>query len=125
MLRIFLTVLVLAAAGLGQTSSDGSFSVRHAKRADFSLSPSQMREAEKVYQNTCAMVQSDFHSADKLRPHLTVVVGTDRTEVHSAGLKVDSGLEISMKEWNPRAFAQGVVVLAFQQMLTRDAITQL
>lgn len=125
MLKIFLTLLLLASAGLAQTSSEGSFAVRHAKHATFRLSSSQMHEAESLYENACAIVQHDFHSADRVRPHFTVVVGTDRNEVHSGGIKVDNGLEIWMKKWNPRVFVKGVVILAFQQLLTEDMITQL
>jgi hypothetical protein len=125
MLRVIFTLLLLASAGLAQSSSDGTFSVHHSKQANFSLSQPQMHEAESLYQSACAAVQHDFHSADQLHPHFIVVIGTDTNEVHSGGMRVDGGLEIWMKKWDSTVFAQGVVVLAFQQLLTRDAIKRL
>jgi hypothetical protein len=124
MAKIIFTLLVLASASLAQSSSDGSFSVRHAKHANFSLSGTQMHEAEILYQNTCETVRHDFHSADELRPHFTVVIGTDRNEVHAVHL-LHIGQEIWLKKWDPVAFAQAVVVLAFDEMLTREVVTQL
>jgi hypothetical protein len=126
MWRITLILLVLASAALAQSSSDGSFSVRHSKKASFSLSPAQMREAENLYRSACAVVEHDFHSgAGQLHPHLTVVIGAARNEVHAENTEIHVGNEIWMKKWEPTLFAQGVVVLAFGQMLTVDVIKQL
>lgn len=126
MLKIFVTLIVLASAGLAQSSSDGSFSVRHSKNANVSLSPAEMRQAENLYSMACAVVKHDFHSgAGELHPRFTVVIGAENNEVHSARMKHDSDAELWMKKWNPMVFAQGVVVLAFDEMLTRDVITQL
>ena len=123
MLRVMFVFLVLPAVGLAQSSTDGSFSVRHSKDANFSLSPSQIHEAESIYRSACAVVQHDFHiGVGELHPHLMVVIGAERNEVHSR--RTDVG-EIWMKKWNPILFAQGVVVLAFDQVLTRDVITKL
>jgi hypothetical protein len=125
MLKVLFTFLVLSSIGLAQSSSDGSFSVHDAKHPDFSLSKAEMREAESLYQSACAAVQREFHSTVELHPHFIVVIGAEKNEVHSGGMKVDGGLQIWMKRWTPTIFAQGVVVLAFQQLLTRDVITQL
>jgi hypothetical protein len=126
MLKVVFTLLVLAAAGLAQSSSDGSFSVRHSKKANFSLSKAQMREAERLYRSACAVVEHDFgRGADQLHPHLTVVVGKNRNEVHAEYTEIRVGDEIWMKKWDPSVFVQGVVVLAFSQMLTIDVIRQL
>jgi hypothetical protein len=125
MLRVLVTLLILASTVLAQSSSDGSFSVRHAKHANFSLSQAQMHEAETLYRSTCKAVQETFHSDVELHPHFTVIIGANRDEVHSGGMKVDSGLEIWMKKWNSTVYAQGVVVLAFQQLLTDDMVKRL
>ena len=126
MLKLMFALLVMASVGLAQSSSDGSFSVRNSRHENSSLSAAQMREAESLYQSACEAVQSDFHSTEGLHPHFTVVIDADRNEVHSRGMKVDSGgVQIWMKKWNPTVFAQGVVVLAFHELLTRDLITQL
>jgi hypothetical protein len=88
-----------------------------------------MREAESLYLSACAVVQHDFYrGAGELRPHFTVIIGADRNEVHSDQIKENSvpgQAEIWMKKWNPLMFAQGVTVLAFNQMLTKDVIKQL
>jgi hypothetical protein len=119
MFKIMFTLLVLASAGLAQSSPDGSFSVRHSKHAKFSLSPVQMREAESLYQSACAVVKRDFHGgAGELHPHFTVIIGADEDEVHGKA-------EIRMKKWNPAVFAQGVVVIAYYEALTADVVVQL
>ena len=126
MLRVIFTILVLASASLAQSSPDGSFSVRHSKKANFSLSPAQMREAESLYQNACAIVQRDFHRGEReLHPHFTVVIGADRDEVRAENTLLHVGNEIWMRKWHPSLFAQGVVVLAFGEMLTPDGIKEL
>ena len=123
MVKTIFTLLILVSAGLAQTAADGSFSVRRAADASYSLSPAQMREAERLYQSACAVVQREFHSgAVKLRPHVTVIIGTERNEVHSG--RTEPG-EIRMKKWDPITFTQGSVVLAFDGMLTNDVIVQL
>ena len=118
MLKVMFTLLVLASAGLAQSSSDGSFSVQHSKHAKFSLSPAQMREAESLYQTACAVVQRDFHSTSELHPHFKVLLGAEHDLVRAQN-------EIWMKKWDPMVFAEGVVVVAFYQLLTADMIKQL
>jgi hypothetical protein len=123
MFKAMFALLVLCSVGLAQSSSDESFSVHHFKKANYSLKPAQMREAENIYRNVCATVERDFHRAGtELHPRFTVVIGAEANEVHSRRTQAD---EIWMKKWNPMMFAQGVVVLAFDQMLTRDVIVQL
>jgi hypothetical protein len=135
MLKVTLVLLVLASAGLAQSSSDGSFSVHHSKHANFSISPAQMHEAESLYQSACSVVQHDFPVSGGSHPHFTVILGTDHNEVHGAERKEVSGSdrddvrakgEIWMTKWDPVVFAQGVVVLAFlDQVLTADTIKQM
>jgi hypothetical protein len=118
MLKAIVTFLLLLSACLAQSSSDGSFVVRRAKKSGSSLTPAQMHEAEKLYRNTCAVVQRDFHSGAELRPRLTVVLGAQHNEVRGDN-------EIWLTKWNPAMFAEGVVVVAFHQVLTDDVIKQL
>lgn len=123
MLRAVLFLLAVSSVGLAQTSSDGSFSVRHLKKTNFSLSQAEMQEAESIYRSACAVVQNDFRGGTaELHPHFTVVVGTDHDEIFSRRAQSD---EIWMKKWNPVLFSQGVVFLAFDQMLTPDVLVQL
>ena len=119
MLKLMVTLLIAVSAAMAQSSSDGSFSVHHSKHANFSLSRVQMREAESLYQNACVVVQQDVRvSTEIVHPHFTVVVGAETNEVHNME-------EIRMKKWNPTMFAEGVVILAYQQELTADKIKQL
>jgi hypothetical protein len=104
-------------ACLAQTSSDGFFSVRHLKKPSFTLNTAQMREAEKLYQSACQVVQRDFHGGD-LHPRFTVMLGAERNAVYGQD-------QIWLKQWNPVMFTQGVVVLAFDQVLTGDVTKQL
>jgi hypothetical protein len=115
--------LVLSSVGLAQSSSDGSFSVRHLKNASYFLKPAQMREAESIYRTACAVVRREFHGGpSELHPHFTVVIGAERNQVYTRHSPAD---EIWMKKWDPMVFAQGVVVLTFDEMLPPDLIVQL
>jgi len=124
MLKILFTIFAIASVSLAQTSSDGSFSVRHAKRANFSLSSAQMREAESLYRSACAVVRHEFPSAGDLHPQFTVVIGADRNESRFENTGISAAHEIWLKKWDPILFADGVVSLAFDQMLTPDRIKQ-
>jgi len=83
-----------------------------------------MREAESLYQSACAVVQHDFHS-DELHLHFTVVIGTERNEAYAQHSVAHAGHEIRMKKWDPTVFAEGIVVIAFDELLTPDMIMQL
>ncbi len=123
MLKTVFVLLALSLVGVAQTSSDGSFSVRHSDKANFSFNAAQMREAESIYHSACAIVQNDLQrSAGELHPRFTVTIGTKRNEVHAMRPEGD---EIWMARWDPMVFAEGVVVLAASQSLTRDMIKQM
>ena len=118
MLKTIAAVLFLASTCIAQSSAGGFFVVRNIKKSGDLLTPVQMREAEKLYQSACAVVQRDFHGNAELRPRFTVLLGTDRNEVHG-------GTEIWLKHWSHAMFTEGVVVLAFDEVLTADVIKQL
>src|SRR5579863_36982 len=119
MLKLMVTFLIVLSTAMAQSSSDRSFSVHHSKHANFSLSRAQMREAESLYKSACVVVQQDFRlSTNVVRPHFTVVIGAETNEVHNME-------EIRMRKWNPTIFAEGVVILAYQQELTADKVKQL
>jgi hypothetical protein len=123
MLKLGFALLLLSSVALAQSSSDGSFTVRHFKDADFSLKPSEMQEAESIYRSVCEVVQREYHpSSVGVHPHFTVVIGTKADEVHSHRLEL---AEIWMTKWDPVVFTQGAVIIAFDQMLTRDLISQM
>src|SRR5579872_5900237 len=119
MFKPMVTLLIVVSAAIAQSSSDRSFSVHHSKHANFSLSRAQMREAESLYHSACVVVDQDFHSSPgPVHPHFTVVIGAETNEVHNME-------EIRMRKWNPTIFAEGVVILAYQQELTADKVKQL
>jgi hypothetical protein len=123
MSKLLTVLVVLSSFGLAQSSSDGSFSVHHLTNVNSSLRPAQILEAQSIYHSACWEVQYEFHkSASQPCPHVTVVIGTERNEIHSR--RTQDG-EIWMKKWDPILFARGVVVLTFGQMLTGDVIVQL
>lgn len=115
-LKIMFVLLALPLVALAQASSDQSFSVHHSKKASFSLSTAQMREAEHLYKNACMVVQRDFQTAE-LRPHFRVIIGADRNEVHTES-------EIWMKKWDPAVFARGVVLIALLKTKAIDRLTE-
>ena len=68
-------------------------------------------EAQKIYLSACAVVQHEFGRTLPPAPQVTLVMGADRDEVSF------TGREIRLTKWNRRAFAQGVVWLAFEDLL--------
>ena len=118
MLKAIAALLFLASACVGQSSADRFFVVRNIKPSGDLLTSAQMSEAERLYLNACAVVRRDFHGNGELRPRFTVLLGTERNEVHSR-------TEIWLQRWSQSIFTEGVVVLAFDQVLTQDVIKQL
>jgi hypothetical protein len=129
MLKLIAILLVLTSASLAQSSSDGSFSVHHSKHKKFSLGSAKMREAESLYRSACEVVQHEYGgSSGGLHPHFRVVIGAKRNEVEavtSPNHQLEGMIEIRLKKWNPMVFAEGVIVVAFEEMLTIDMIQQL
>jgi hypothetical protein len=118
MLKVLVTLLVLAAGSLGQNSVNNYFVVQHAGKTSAAFSDSRLHEAEKLYFSACDVVQRDFHVVESVRPHFTLVLGAERNEFHNA-------TTIWLKDWDPALFTQAVVVMAYYQMLTTDMQKQL
>ena len=71
-------------------------------------------EAEKIYLSACVVVKREFSRPTTIRPRLTLVLG-------SATNAVDyDGREIRLVKWNEHMFAQGVVMLAVEDLLSPD-----
>ena len=68
-------------------------------------------EAEKIYLSACSAVQREFGSNRAVRPQVTVVLGADRDEVSF------DKREIRLTKWDRHAFAQGVVLFAFEDLM--------
>lgn len=73
--------------------------------------PIPAAEAEKLYLSACSVVQREFGGNRVPKPHVRLIVGTGANEV-----KWDSR-EIRLIKWDPYLFAQGVAVLAFEDLL--------
>ena len=68
-------------------------------------------EAEKIYRSACAVVQHEFGRTLPLAPPVMLVVGADKNVISF------TGREIRLTKWDRRAFAQGVVWLAFEDLM--------
>lgn len=74
-------------------------------------------EAQKIYRSACSVVQREFGASHPVAPLVTLVLGADRNEV---GL---TEREIRLTRWNRNAFAQGVVMVASEDvMLDRSMV---
>lgn len=68
-------------------------------------------EAQKIYLSACAVVQREFGRTLPITPRVNLVLGADKNEVWF------TGREIRLTKWNRDAFAQGVVWLAFEDLM--------
>jgi hypothetical protein len=68
-------------------------------------------EAEKIHSSACSVVQREFGFRHALHPQVRLVLGADKNEVWFAGR------EIRLTKWDRYTFAQGVVWLAFEDLL--------
>ena len=101
-LKFAISVLALAGASLAQ---DGlTIDNKHKERAS---SP----EVEKIYSSGVSVVQREFGISRPLYPRARLVLGADKNEIWFAGR------EIRLTKWNRHAFAQGVVWLAFEELM--------
>jgi hypothetical protein len=98
--KFALSVLALAGAGLAQ---DGlTIDNKHKERLS-------TPEPEKIYSSACSVVEREFDI--KHPPQVRLVLGADKNEIWFVGRK------IRLTKWNPYAFAQGVVWLAFEDLM--------
>jgi hypothetical protein len=68
-------------------------------------------EAQKIYRSACAVVQREFSANPSVAPSVTLVLGADKNEVEFGQQ------EIRLKKWDRNAFAQGVVMVAFGDLM--------
>jgi hypothetical protein len=78
--------------------------------------PISNAEAEKVYLAACAVVEREFGCAAPLRPRLTRVLGANADQL------LYPGPEIRLTKWDKFLFAQGVIALAFDDLLVRERV---
>src|SRR5215467_14438819 len=70
-------------------------------------------EVNKIYLLACSAVQREFGNSNALHPPIALVVGADKKDAVDLDKK-----QILLKRWNRGLFAQGVVILAFEDLLT-------
>jgi hypothetical protein len=68
-------------------------------------------EAQKIYLSACSVVQREFGGNRPVAPRVTLVLGADKNEIRL------TGREIRLIKWDSYAFAQGVVWLAFEELM--------
>jgi hypothetical protein len=68
-------------------------------------------EAQKIYVSACSAVQREFGGNRYVAPRVTLVLGTDKNEVGF------NEREIRLTKWDRYLFAQGVVMLAFEDLM--------
>jgi hypothetical protein len=101
-LKFAISMLALVGASLAQ---DGlTIDNRHKERLS-------TPEAEKIYSSACSVVEREFDIKHPLHPQVRLVLGADKNEIWFVGR------EIRLTKWNPYAFAQGVVWLAFEDLM--------
>jgi len=71
-------------------------------------------EVDKVYRSACAAVQREFGDSAVLRPSIDLVLGADKNVVYF------DKKTILLKRWDRSLFAEGVVLLAFEEILTPE-----
>jgi hypothetical protein len=69
-------------------------------------------EVDKIYLSVCTAVQREFGGDRAVRPRVALVLGSDRNAVD-----FDAG-EVVLVKWDRDLFAQGVVLLAFEDLMT-------
>jgi len=95
-------ILLLATAGAAQESLTIPMKAK---------SPQLTEEAREIYYSACATVQHEFGQTQLPNPRITLVLGAD-----SDGVLRDKG-EIRLRKWDRHLFAQGVVILAFGELM--------
>ena len=76
-------------------------------------------EVNKIYLSACSAVQREFGNSITLRPPVALVLGAGKDAVDL------DRKQILLKRWDRTLFAQGVVVLAFEDLLTPQRRTSI
>ena len=103
--RLTVIVLLLAVAGWGQNFLAVQAKGRQRWQAD---------EVDKLYLSACQAVQMEFGEGRPVRPQITLILGAERDEA------VVVKRELRLVKWDPYRFAEGVVIFAFEDLLTID-----
>jgi hypothetical protein len=69
-------------------------------------------EVNKIYLSACSAVQREFGNSNEVHPPIALVLGAEKDAVNF------NSKTILLKRWDRSLFAQGVVLLAFEDLLT-------
>ena len=76
------------------------------------INPPQVKnEAQSIYLSACATVQQQYKQSRPPSPKVTLVLGADRNGV------LLTKNEVRLRKWDPYLFAQGVIILAFDELM--------
>jgi len=103
-----LTIVVLAVSA-GVAYAQNEFDVHDKGKLKWSA-----EDAHKIYLSACTVVEREFSIHHTVRPRFTLILGADETGVFFGAR------EIRLSKWDPALFAQGVVMLAFDDLMTLD-----
>jgi len=70
-------------------------------------------DVENVYASTCSVVEREFQTLRPVKPPVTLVVGGSENRAFFRPRR-----EIRLTKWDPHLFAQGVVILALEDLLS-------
>ena len=75
------------------------------------VDPQVREQASKIYIAACTTVEREFGATPLLRPRIVLVLGAEKNR-----LDWEQG-EIRLREWDSYLFTQGVIVLAYRQLM--------
>ena len=101
-MKLAISVVALVAACLAQEGL--TIDNKHKEKVSIS-------EVEKIYSSACSVVQQEFGLKRPLRPTVKLVLGADKNEIWF------EGREVRLTKWDRYNFAQGVVWLAFEDLM--------
>lgn len=108
MTRLIFAISVLMLSGACLAQDEVTVQVKGKKQAW----PAE--EVQKLYFSACSVVQREYGQTRTPRPKFTLVLGVDKNELAFLDR------EIRLKKWDPFLFTQGVVLLAFEDLMSMD-----
>jgi hypothetical protein len=100
--KFAISVLALAAACSAQEGL--TIDNKHKERVS-------IPEVEQIYFSACSAVREEFDLRRSIPPRVKLILGADKNEVWVGGR------EIRLTKWDRYAFAEGVVQLAFEDIM--------
>jgi hypothetical protein len=108
--RAIVVALMLVQLGLSQTL----FDVRNTKNQKWPEA-----EANRIYMSTARAMAAEFKLPQPIYPHFTLILGADENSVDI------NARELHLKKWDTYLYAEGVLRLSFDQVLSSEAKVRL